>query len=69
MEIPCKPDCPNRRAACHSVCPEYKAFRKYLDEKNEEIRKGNEVFNYNGIRKARIKEIMRRINKRGGDGG
>lgn len=70
MEIPCRPDCPHRRPACHSVCPEYKAYRKYLDDKNEAVRKDMEVFVYNGIRKARFKEITRRFKmNRGGGGG
>jgi hypothetical protein len=52
------------------VCPEYKAYRKYLDDKNEAVRKDMEVFVYNGIRKARFKEITRRFKmNRGGGGG
>ena len=70
MEIPCRPDCPRRRAACHSVCPEYKAYRKYLDEKNEAIRQGNEVYAYCKIRSAKIERRMREFKiNRGGDGG
>ena len=70
MEIPCKPDCPHRRASCHSVCPEYKAYRKYLDEKNEAIRQDMEVAAYIGIRNAMIERSARNFKiKRGDDGG
>jgi len=69
MEIPCRPDCPNRRPACHSVCPEYKAYRKYLDDKNEAIRQDREVFAYTRIRNARIERSARNFKIKRGDGG
>ena len=70
MEIPCRPDCPKRRAACHSVCPEYKDFRVFLDRKNEAIRQDREIFAYTRIRNARIERSTRNFKiKRGDDGG
>ena len=65
MEIPCKPDCPKRRVACHAVCQDYKAYRKYLDEKNEFLRQDNEIYGYKKIKNDRIERRMRRYKKRG----
>ena len=70
MEIPCKPDCPKRNATCHSVCPEYKAYRVFLDKKNEVIRQDMEVPAYIKIRSARIERSVRNFKiKRGESGG
>ena len=65
MEIPCRPDCPKRRVACHSVCPLYQEYRAYLDEKNEYIRQDNEIYGYKKVKNDRIERRMRRIKKRG----
>ena len=43
MEIPCKFNCKNRSAVCHSQCGEYKAYRKHMDKQREERRKFNDM--------------------------
>lgn len=39
---PCTCTAPKRHANCHSTCPEYKQYRKELDERNLSIRKAKE---------------------------
>ena len=65
MKNPCDPNCPKRRAACHSVCPLYQEYRAYLDEKNKSIRQYNAIYGYKKAKNDRIERRMRRIKKRG----
>jgi hypothetical protein len=51
------------------VCPEYKAYRVFLDKKNEAIRQDREVFAYTRIRNARIERSARNFKIKRGDGG
>ena len=66
MEIPCRPDCPRRRADCHPGCPEYKEFRASLDRQNAEKRKERDVYAYRKQRREQIAEIERANRARGG---
>lgn len=47
--------CTRRAVGCHSSCEMYKAYRKYLDEKNEAIRQEDIIYGYKG-RKGRIRD-------------
>lgn len=56
--------CTERREKCHSQCEKYKAFRKELDEKNEQKRLENQA-KYSLIEQAsKRKEERRRKDKR-----
>lgn len=39
LKVPCK-DCKKRKLGCHSVCKDYKEFRKLKDIENQEAREG-----------------------------
>ena len=55
MNNPCHKHCPDRAVGCHSFCERYKAYRKYLNEKNEAIRQEDIICGYKG-RKGRIRD-------------
>lgn len=41
-EIPCQPSCKDRSATCHAKCEKYMAYRKKLDEyNNNHIKESN----------------------------
>ena len=41
QKVPCY-NCQRRTHCCHSSCEDYKAYRQWLDEKNQRIRHGKE---------------------------
>lgn len=51
MVSPCHKHCPDRAVECHISCERYKAYRNYLDERNEQIRKEKAVYGYKGIKR------------------
>lgn len=65
MKNPCDKHCLDRELGCHSVCDEYKAYRAYLDTKNEDLRKENSIYGYKKIKNDRIDRRMRRYKQRG----
>lgn len=63
MKNPCSKHCLDRELGCHSVCEAYKAFRAYLDEKSECIRKENEIYGYKKIKHDKIEKLERKKRK------
>ena len=60
MHNPCHKHCPDRDVACHSSCKEYKAYREYLDDKNEQIRQDNAFYGYQGKKRIeREKKLLK----------
>lgn len=48
-KTPCRSDCPNRTRGdetpnCHSICPEYLAFKKEIEEERTAKREHNKAY-------------------------
>lgn len=52
MENPCRKDCPRRSPVCHSSCPDYPKYKKFLERKKALIRKGQIYDEYISIKKS-----------------
>lgn len=68
MDIPCHKHCLDRAVGCHSLCERYKAYRKYLDDKNEAIRQEEVISGYRA-RKGRERDVADFKNPRRYKGG
>ena len=51
MENPCYKECPRRSLTCHSFCPDYDKYRKFLKRKKALIKKSKVYDDYIGARK------------------
>lgn len=51
MENPCRKDCPRRSPTCHSDCPDYEKYRRYLKWKKYLINKSKVYDDYIQIKK------------------
>ena len=51
MDNPCHKHCPERASGCHISCEKYAEYRKYLDEKNAEMRKLDCIADYHRRKK------------------
>ena len=61
MKNPCN-GCERRTITCHGVCPDYKAWRSWKDEKN--AIKAEEKRKYGTISESGIRHIYRQIVKK-----
>jgi hypothetical protein len=63
MENPCKKDCPRRSSVCHSSCPDYDKYKRFLEHKKSLIRKSKV---YDDYRSTKIHERITKELKEGG---
>lgn len=64
MENPCKRDCPRRSPTCHSSCPDYAKYKRYLKRKKAAIEKVNVYDKYISIKKDETYTTKLKENRR-----
>lgn len=62
---PCPPECPERKAGCHSNCERYKAYRKKADENMVNRHENAKEFDYFQDRHLKYLDSEARRKKRG----
>jgi hypothetical protein len=63
MKNPCTKDCPRRSPTCHSSCPDYPKYKKFLKHRKALIRKSKV---YDDYRSTKIRERITKELKESG---
>lgn len=61
MKQPCKPDCPERSAVCHSVCPKWAIFERWKQaeyKRRAAVRGVDEVY-FDGKERSKMKNYKK----------